>query len=212
MLTHTHTQLIPNSYFILLKEAAKVVGDDLFEKLKWQKLEDLLDYEQPTKYIVKTTNYDKKYSLPVLTAGQTFILGYTDENTGVYRANLEEPVIIFDDFTTGNHWVDFDFKVKSSAMKILKAKGETNIRYCYHYMQTIDVDITEHRRQWISIYSKIKILLPSIPVQKHIVNMLDKFEELINDISEGLPREIELRQKQYEYYREKLLSFSQKDL
>ena len=51
--------------------------------------------------------------------------------------------------------------------------------------------------------------LPSLEEQKKIVNILDKFEELINNISIGLPTEIELRRQQYEYYRNKLLSFEE---
>lgn len=54
---------------------------------------------------------------------------------------------------------------------------------------------------------KLKFFIPSIPVQEHIVSILDKFDNIVNDISKGLPKEIELRQKQYEHYREKLLSF-----
>ena len=54
---------------------------------------------------------------------------------------------------------------------------------------------------------KLQFFIPSIPVQEHIVSILDKFDSIVNDISKGLPKEIELRQKQYEYYREKLLSF-----
>jgi len=58
------------------------------------------------------------------------------------------------------------------------------------------------------LMEKVEIIVPSIPVQEHIVSILDKFDTLVNDISKGLPKEIELRQKQYEYYREKLLSFN----
>ena len=54
---------------------------------------------------------------------------------------------------------------------------------------------------------EIKILLPSLEVQEYVVSILDKFDTLVNDIKIGLPKEIELRQKQYEYYREKLLNF-----
>lgn len=54
---------------------------------------------------------------------------------------------------------------------------------------------------------KIKIPLPSLPVQEHVVSILDKFDRLVNDLKDGLPKEIELRQKQYEYYRERLLNF-----
>ncbi len=177
------------------------------EDIEWKKLDDLLEYEQPSKYIVKTTEYKDEYNTPVLTAGKTFILGFTDEEEGIYKADKDNPVVIFDDFTSGKHWVDFDFKVKSSAMKILKAKNNINFRYCYYYMTTINIDISEHKRLWISRYSKIKIPVPSLKVQEYVVSILDNFETLINDISQGLPREIELRQKQYEYYREKLLNF-----
>ena len=79
-------------------------------------LGELLSYEQPTPYIVNSTDYSDKYSTPVLTAGKSFILGYTNETTGIYDAL---PVIIFDDFTTTSQYVNFPFKVKSSAMKIL---------------------------------------------------------------------------------------------
>ena len=78
----------------------------------WE-LNELLDYEQPTKYIVDSTEYNDDFGTPVLTAGKSFILGYTNETDGIYKANKQNPVIIFDDFTTSFHWVDFDFKVKS---------------------------------------------------------------------------------------------------
>lgn len=52
-----------------------------------------------------------------------------------------------------------------------------------------------------------KIPVPSLAVQRYVVSILDRFDSLVNDISQGLPKEIELRQKQYEYFREKLLSF-----
>ena len=56
---------------------------------------------------------------------------------------------------------------------------------------------------------EMPILLPSLEEQNHIVSSLDRFDKLINDISVGLPVEIELRRKQYEYYRNKLLSFEE---
>lgn len=106
--------------------------------VEYRKLNELLDYIQPSKYIVKTTNYDKNYTIPVLTAGQTFILGYTNETEGIYKASKEKPVIIFDDFTTSNHWVEFDFKVKSSAMKMLVPKTNDSFKFIYYCMQNIE--------------------------------------------------------------------------
>ena len=150
------------------------------EKIEWRKLESLLDYEQPSKYIVKSTEYDDRYKTPVLTAGQTFILGFTNEVENIYKADENNPVIIFDDFTAGNHWVDFDFKVKSSAMKMLKPKEGVNLRYCYHYIQTISIDTTEHKRLWISKFSQIEIPIPSdIKIQEKIVITLDKFTNYV---------------------------------
>ena len=58
-----------------------------------------------------------------------------------------------------------------------------------------------------NVVANIPIPIPPLKVQEHIVSKLDVFDALVNDISKGLPKEIELRQKQYEYYREKLLGF-----
>ena len=173
------------------------------EKVEWKKLGEVIDYEQPTKYIVTNTNYNDDYDIPVLTAGQTFILGYTNEKEGIYKATINEPVIIFDDFTTSNHWVNFSFKIKSSAMKILKPKqGIITFRYCYHYMKTINIDVTEHKRMWISKFSNIEIPIPSLETQEKIVDILDKFTNYVTE----LQSELQSRTKQYTYYRDKLLS------
>lgn len=90
--------------------------DDAWEQ---RKLGEILKYEQPQAYIVNSTEYNDNFSIPVLTAGQSFILGYSNENYGIKNASKYGPVIIFDDFTTSSHFVDFPFKVKSSAMKLL---------------------------------------------------------------------------------------------
>ena len=173
------------------------------EKVEWKKLGEVIDYEQPTKYIVENTNYDDKYDIPVLTAGQTFILGYTKEKKGIYNATKSNPVIIFDDFTTSNHWVDFSFKIKSSAMKILKPKkGLITFRYCYHYIKTINIDVTEHKRMWISKFTNMKIPIPSLKTQEKIVEILDKFTNYVTE----LQSELQSRTNQYTYYRDKLLS------
>ena len=135
------------------------------------KLDDVLKYEQPTNYIVESTNYNNSFPIPVLTAGKSFILGYTDETHGVYN---DVPVIIFDDFTTAFHYVDFPFKVKSSAMKILKpVKEKADLRYLYYKMHTISVDTDLHKRYWISKYSQLQIPLPPIEQQKKIAAILD---------------------------------------
>lgn len=179
-------------------------------KIQYKTLGEVAEYEQPTKYLVKSSNYNDAYSIPVLTAGKTFILGYTNEIEGVYKASVN-PVIIFDDFTTANKWVDFDFKAKSSAMKMITSKNDKEVllKYIYYWLNTLPSELIEgdHKRQWISNYANKKIPIPSIEEQERIVAILDKFDTLVNSISEGLPKEIQQRRQQYEYYREQLLTF-----
>ena len=142
-------------------------------------LEEVLEYEQPTKYIVNSVDYDDSFQTPVLTAGKTFILGRTNETDGIYKENL--PVIIFDDFTTSTKYVDFPFKVKSSAMKILSAKPEKILpRFAYYAIQNLKFPINEHKRYWISEFSKLKIPLPPLEVQTSIVAELDGYDSIIS--------------------------------
>ena len=153
----------------------------MFENIpkNWEKvaLENLLEYEQPTNYIVASEEYNDSYPIPVLTAGKSFILGYTNETEGIYQ---NTPVIIFDDFTTESKFVDFEFKVKSSAMKILKAKDNDTLKYLYYLMQILPFNNTQHKRYWISEYSKIKIGIPKdINEVKEIVKVLDAASEII---------------------------------
>lgn len=179
--------------------------------VEWKELGEVVDYEQPTKYIVKSKEYSDDYSVPVLTAGRTFILGYTNEETGIYPASKEHSVIIFDDFTTARKWVDFEFKVKSSAMKILSIKSEwqdeVSIRYVWHYLGTIKYTPEQHARQWIGTFSKFKFPLPPLEIQQEIVKILDKFTEYVTELTAELTAELTERQKQYSFYRDKLLSF-----
>ncbi len=179
------------------------------EGVEFRKLGEVLEYDQPNKYCVTSKEFDKSYPTPVLTAGKTFILGYTNEKDNIYQASKSSPVIIFDDFTTATQWVDFPFKVKSSAMKILFSKNPTiNIRFIFFYMQTIPYNIGgEHARQWISRYSQLEVPIPPLEIQQEIVKILDQFSALTTDLLAGIPAEIKARKKQYEYYREKLLTF-----
>lgn len=145
---------------------------------KWEmvRLGDICEYEQPNKYIVELDQYSNDFKIPVLTAGKSFVLGYTNETENIFH---DVPVIIFDDFTTAIKYVDFPFKVKSSAMKILKVNNENNIKYIYYLMTTLKVDTTLHKRYWISSYSNIEISLPPLEEQKKIADELDKINNLI---------------------------------
>ena len=159
---------------------------------KEYKLEELLSYEQSGAYIVESTDYNDAYDTPVLTAGKSFILGYTNETEGVFD---RLPVIIFDDFTTASQFVNFKFRVKSSAMKILNINNELVIpKYIFYRMQIININHSTHKRYWIQQYSKIKIKIPPKAEQEQIVSKieelfssLDNAVETLNKTKEQLP-------------------------
>lgn len=180
----------------------RLVAELCPDGVEYRTLGELLAYEQPTKYLVSSKDYDDSYPTPVLTAGKTFILGYTNETEGIYPASEEEPVIIFDDFTTAFKWVEFPFKAKSSAMKMLTLKSGTNslFKYVYYAMQCIVYNSSDHARQWISKYSNIEVPVPPMEIQEAIVEILDKFTNLEAE----LEAELEARTLQYEYYRDSL--------
>lgn len=145
---------------------------------EWERVElgEILDYEQPTKYIVQTTDYAIN-GTPVLTAGKTFVLGYTNENDGIFK---HTPTILFDDFLTVSRYVDFPFKVKSSAVKLLRAKRpEDNLKLIYELMQMIDFQVVDHQRHWISQYSHIYIQIPNGEEQAAISRVLSNMDSEI---------------------------------
>ena len=147
------------------------------------KLENIISYEQPTAYIVHSTNYDDSYITPVLTAGKSFIIGYTNETMGIY-SNL--PCIIFDDFTTDSKLVNFPFKVKSSAMKILQIRTGIEIEYVSMFMSVTRLIGDTHKRYWISEYSKLDIPIPPLAEQRRIVDAIHVAFAKLEAIMESL--------------------------
>jgi len=143
----------------------------------WQPtpLSHVLDYERPDRYIVADTDYVES-GTPVLTANKSFILGYTNETDGVFE---DVPVIIFDDFTTDKKFVDFPFKVKSSAIKILKGKRKDQLKLVYELMTGIRFDPTQHKRYYISEYQHLDVPLPKEKEQQKIADCLGSLDDLI---------------------------------
>lgn len=163
------------------------------------KLGELLPFEQPSKYIVNSTEYDDRYPTPVLTAGKSFILGYTDETDNIFD---ELPVIIFDDFTTATQYVDFKFKVKSSAMKILHINTDIVLpKYIYYLLQSIHIEHSTHKRYWIQQFSKVKVDIPLIPVQEKIVLQIEESLSQLDSAVETLKK----TKQQLEVYRQAVL-------
>ncbi len=150
-----------------------------------KKLIEILDYLQPTPYLVSNTEYSNEYTTPVLTAGKTFLLGYTNDSFGIFKSKL--PTIIFDDFTTAFQFVNFPFKAKSSAMKMLIPKGEKiNINFVYEAMKTIRFPLGEHKRYWISEYQYERIPYPSISEQNKITSFCSTLNRKIKTVKQQL--------------------------
>ena len=137
----------------------------------WEVVElgEVLSYEQPGKYIIHNDDL-KVGDIPVLTAGKTFILGYTIEDFNCYE---NYPVIIFDDFTTDSKLVNFRFKVKSSAMKMLKPKkNDMPIELIFMLLQNINFIVGDHKRHWISEFQHLKIAIPKSPTEQTAIAQL----------------------------------------
>ena len=147
------------------------------------RLGDVVKYEQPTAYIVQSTAYSDAYPIPVLTAGKSFIIGHTKETEGIYN---RLPCIIFDDFTTDSRLVDFPFKVKSSAMKILQVHYGIEVEYVSLFMSITRLVGDTHKRYWISEYSKLEIPIPPQEEQKRIIGKVRLLFEVLDVIEESL--------------------------
>jgi len=157
-----------------------------------KRLGDVLNYEQPSKYIIQGDIYSNNFGVPVLTAGKSFILGYTNKKTNIFK-NL--PVIIFDDFTTACKYVDFNFKVKSSAIKLLKTKKERDsLKFFAGVMQIINFNVQEHKRYWISEYRNIKIGTPESQEQTAIANVLSDTDTLIEKLEKLIAKKKAIKQ------------------
>ena len=149
-------------------------------------LKDIFDYIQPTKYLVENTDYSDDYATPVLTAGKSFILGYTNETHGIFD---QVPVVIFDDFTTDSKYVDFPFKAKSSAMKILMVKERFDIRFAFELLQNIDYIVGGHERHWISVFSQMTVDVPSYEAQQEIGQIIQCINSEIDLLQKDLDQE-----------------------
>lgn len=141
-------------------------------------VEEILKYEQPTKYIVSNTDYSSDTSLiPVLTANKAFILGYTDEDWGIYNKGK---CIVLDDFTMDLKYVDFPFKVKSSAIKLLTPKINVNLKFIFEYFSFLNLSSNEHKRHYISEIQPMFLNVPPIEIQNNISNLLSKLDAKVN--------------------------------
>ena len=155
-----------------LQSLIKGIRNDVFGKLRKSvgfnaMISDVLSYEQPQPYIVENTEYTAE-GIPVLTANKAFVLGYTSETDGIYDKG---DCIIFDDFTLDCKYVDFPFKVKSSAIKILTAKNKELLRYTFEFLKYLDLSTEEHKRHYIAETQNQEFILPTEQIVKTIAHI-----------------------------------------
>ncbi|GAW86902.1 type I restriction enzyme, S subunit [Bathymodiolus platifrons methanotrophic gill symbiont] len=150
----------------------------------------------------------EEFNIPILSngIGNNSLYGWTDK-AKVYSPSLT----ISARGTIG--WTSFRENPFFPIVRllVLTPKVELNLKYAYYFMKTIEnsYHVPKNGIPQLTkpMVKDIKFPIPPLNIQTEIVTILDKFEALTNSISEGLPREIKLRQQQYEYYRDLLLSF-----
>lgn len=152
---------------------------------------------------LQKSDYLAQGMYPIVSQGQERIVGYTNDETDCLPF---AEYVIFGDHTREVKFVDYSFAQGADGLKILKAKASVLSRYLYHAFKNLVIPNRGYNRHW-SIVSQMIISLPDLHTQKRIVEKLDAFEKLCNDLTADLPAEIEARRKQYEYYRDKLLTF-----
>lgn len=162
------------------------------EDWEMKKLGDCLSYIQPTPFLVKSIEYNPNNDLPVLTAGKTFVLGYTDEDFGIFE---KLPTIIFDDFTTACKYVDFPFKAKSSAMKMLVLRDNTNnLKFLFEIMQVLRFQVGDHKRHWIGEFQNLEIKVPSLSEQDRIATILSDMNAELETLENQLAKARQIKQ------------------
>ena len=210
--------IINTKFFDILKEAAKIAGIEISDKVEWKKLSEVAKYSKDRisfeylneKNYVGVENLLKNRlgkidSSNVPTEGTSIKFNIGDVLIGNIRPYLRK--IWLADVEGGTNGDVLAIKVKD--------KNKVSSKYLYQILSDekfFDYNIKYSKGAKMPRGDKEKIMeykipLPPLPVQEYIVSILDKFDALVNDLSQGLPKEIELRQKQYEYYREKLLNF-----
>ena len=225
--THARTHLIANSYFIILKEAANIVGVNLYS-IEWKTLGDIGRFENGSgmpKTMFKddgevgAIHYGHIYTKYNMFIDKPVVSISTKDAEKLKKVNKGDLVIA----RTSENIDDVMKTVAYLGEKTVVAGGHSTIfrhkenpKYLSYVLNGADYAIKQKNKMARGVkvielstvdMEKIKIPLPPLPVQEYIVSILDKFDILVNDIKSGLPKEIEERKKQYEYYRERLLSF-----
>lgn len=202
-------QVLSSDYISLLTQAGALVGVKVFELLK-KKLEDVCEIlDSKRKPITKSKRIKGIYPYYGANGIQDYVNDFIFDGSFVLMG--EDGSVIDKNNNPILHWVNNKKIWVNNHAHVLKNKNDfINLKYIYYSLSISDVSsIVKGTPPKINQANlrNIKILIPPLPIQEYIVSILDEFEALSQSTTEGLRREIELREKQYEYYREKLLTF-----
>ena len=159
---------------------------------------------------IKSNEYKILGKYPIVSQELDFISGYTDEEDK--NINIDQ-YVCFGDHSEHIKYVPFKFVQGADGLKIIKTENKSIIspKYFYYNILNFYEKHNNYERHYKYLLDTNILLIP-LEVQEEIVNILDKFEEYINSIESGLRGEIEARHQQYEYYRDKLLTFNRKEV
>ena len=150
---------------------------------------------------IQKNDYLNDGKFPIIDQSSNPIAGYTD----VEKAVIDNgEYVIFGDHTRIIKFVDFPFAQGADGIKIIKACSYVQPKFLYYSLCNLDIPNKGYSRHW-GLVSNLNINIPSVNVQEELVKILDSFTNLIDALNE----ELSLRQKQFEYYREKLLTFDE---
>ena len=222
--THARTAVVTNNYYDILQEVSNIVEVDIEDKIELKKLLNITKkvdninwkvMDKELRYIdlssvntgnkrIEATELITKTNAP---SRAKQIVKSKDIIFGTTRP-MQERLALIPDY--------LDNQVCSTGYCVLRSDKEiVKEKWLYYNLLKTDfykyVELNQKGASYPAIsdseIKNYKIPIPPLHVQQHVVSILDKFDTLVNDIKEGLPKEIEQRQQQYEYWRECLLNF-----
>ena len=181
------------------------------DKVEWKNIDEIVNIlDNLRKPVSKDKRTKGNYPYYGANGIQDYVDNYIFDGTFILMG--EDGSVINKDNSPVLNWASGKIWVNNHA-HVLFNENINILRFVFYYLQTIDVSSivrgTPPKINQQNLRS-IKIPVPPLEEQERIVNILDKFDALCNDITKGLPAEIEMRKKQYEYYRDKLLTFKEK--
>jgi len=188
--------------------------EDLGFRVKWKKLGEILNRTKGTKITASKMKQIHKDNAPIkIFAGGKTVAFVNFDDIPSKDINTKPSIIVKSRGIIEFEYYNKPFSHKNEMWSYHSASEQVDIKYVYYYLKTKEDYFQNigNRMQMpqisISDTDNFKIPIPLLEKQREIVAILDKFDTLTNSISDGLPKEIELRQKQYEYYRDMLLNF-----